>query len=79
MAAPEGRGQFRRRVALSTIDAVVSMRLGPARVSGNAQPAAFNRQIAMYLAWHSGGWSTTEIGGFTMGAIIRRYAIRSHG
>jgi hypothetical protein len=33
-------------------------------VKGNAQPAVFNRQIAMYLAKHVGGWSTTAIGKF---------------
>ena len=33
----------------------------------NAQPAVFNRQIAMYLAKHVGGWSTTRIGRFYKG------------
>jgi hypothetical protein len=36
-------------------------------VKGNAQPAVFNRQIAMYLAKHVGGWSTTAIGKFYNG------------
>jgi len=39
-----------RQTALAEIDRVVSERLGCARVAGNAQPAAFNRQVAMYLA-----------------------------
>jgi hypothetical protein len=55
------------RVPLEVIDAAVSARFGPARVAGNAQPAAFNRQIAMYLAKHVGGWSTTRIGKFYNG------------
>jgi hypothetical protein len=37
-------------VGLADIDRVVSEQLGRARVAGNAQPAAFNRQVAMYLA-----------------------------
>src|SRR5262245_21599400 len=37
------------------------------RVIGNAQPAVFNRQVAMYLAKHVGGWSTTRIGKFYNG------------
>jgi hypothetical protein len=56
-----------KRVPLVEIDAAVCARLGPARVAGNAQPAAFNRQIAMYLAKHVGGWSTTSIGKFYNG------------
>ena len=36
-------------------------------MKGNAQPAVFNRQIAMYLAKHVGGWSTTAIGKFYNG------------
>jgi len=59
--------RFAGRVALTKIEAVVSARLGPARVIGNAQPGAFNRQIAMYLAKHVGGWSTTKIGRFYNG------------
>ena len=43
------------RVSLAKIDGVVSARLGTTRVAGNAQPAVFNRQIAMYLAKHVGG------------------------
>jgi chromosomal replication initiator protein len=52
---------------LAAIDAAVSARLGPTRIQGNAQPACFNRQIAMYLARHVGGWSTTIIGRFYNG------------
>ena len=73
-----------RRVRLEEIDAAVAARLGPARVKGNAQPAAFNRQIAMYLAMQLAGWSTTRIGKFYNGrhhttvcyAIQRIAAIR---
>ena len=46
---------------------MVSARLGPTRVQGNAQPACFNRQIAMYLAKHVAGWSTTCIGRYYHG------------
>src|SRR5262245_10228454 len=60
-------GQGSIRIALARIDAVVSARLGPARVCGNAQPAAFNRQVAMYLAHRVGGWTTTRIGRFYNG------------
>jgi Bacterial dnaA protein helix-turn-helix len=59
--------QGSNRIALARIDALVSARLGPARVRGNAQPAAFHRQIAMYLAHRVGGWSTTRIGRFYNG------------
>jgi hypothetical protein len=55
------------RVPLATIDSVVSAELGPARVAGNAQPNVFFRQVAMYLAKHTGGWSTTQIGRFCNG------------
>jgi chromosomal replication initiator protein len=58
---------LKRRCSLDEIDNAVSERLGPTRVSGNAQPACFNRQIAMYLARHVGEWSTTAIGGFYNG------------
>ena len=54
--------QTARRIPLSAIDAAVAARLGPGRVCGNAQPAVFSRQVAMYLAKHVGGWSTTRIG-----------------
>jgi hypothetical protein len=54
-------------VPLATIDSIVSARLGNARVKGNAQPAVFNRQIAMYLAKQVCGWSTTAIGKFYNG------------
>ena len=56
-----------KRVPLAVIDAAVCARLGAARVPGNAQPAAFHRQVAMYLARHVGGWSTTSIGKFYNG------------
>jgi Bacterial dnaA protein helix-turn-helix len=55
------------RISLAKIDGIVSARLGTTRVAGNAQPAVFNRQIAMYLAKHVGGWSTTAIGRFYNG------------
>jgi hypothetical protein len=56
-----------RRISLAKIDGIVSARLGTTRVAGNAQPAVFNRQIAMYLAKHFGGWSTKAIGRFYNG------------
>jgi hypothetical protein len=56
-----------RRLSLAKIDAVVSARLGPTRTAGNEQSACFNRQVAMYLAKHVGGWSTTVIGRFYNG------------
>ena len=52
------------RIPLAQIDAVVAARLGPTRGLGNAQPACFNRQVAMYLAARVGRWSTTIIGRF---------------
>ena len=55
------------RLSLAEVDAIVSARLGPTRVQGNAQPACFNRQVAMYLAKHVAGWSTTMIGRFYHG------------
>lgn len=55
------------RIPLSAIDAAVSARLGPGRVAGNAQPAVFSRQVAMFLAKELGGWSTTQIGRFYNG------------
>jgi hypothetical protein len=66
-AVDRNRFEFPLRVSLAEIDSVVSARLGTTRVTGNAQPAAFNRQIAMYLAKHVGGWSTTAIGRFYNG------------
>jgi hypothetical protein len=59
--------QGSNRIALARIDALVCARLARARVRGNAQPAAFNRQVAMYLAHRVGGWSTTRIGRFYNG------------
>jgi Bacterial dnaA protein helix-turn-helix len=67
MFAPDRRHQSLSRVPLATIDRVVSARLGPTRVKGNAQPAAFNRQVAMYLAKHVGDWSLPRIGKFYNG------------
>src|SRR4051794_21484081 len=64
------------RISLTQIDAAVSARLGPTRVPGNAQPACFNRQIAMYLARHVGRWSTTAIGRFYNG---RDHSTVCHG
>jgi hypothetical protein len=49
----------------------LSARLGTTRVKGNAQPAVFNRQIAMYLAEYVGGWSRTAIGKFHNGRITQ--------
>jgi hypothetical protein len=73
-------GKLRRtgRVSLAHIDAVVASHLGPARVKGNAQPAVFNRQVAMYLAKQLGRWSTTRIGKFYNGRdhSTVHYAIR---
>lgn len=56
-----------RRLRLADIDAAVAARLGPTRGLGNSQPACFNRQVAMYLAKHVGGWSTKIIGRFYSG------------
>jgi hypothetical protein len=56
-----------RRLSLARIDSLVSARLGPTRIQGNTQPACFNRQVAMYLAKHVAGWSTTMIGRFYHG------------
>jgi hypothetical protein len=68
MLAPEAiQSSLCRRIPMVVIDQMVSTRLGRTRVRGNAQPAAFNRQIAMYLAKHVGGWSTTGIGRFYNG------------
>src|SRR6185437_749934 len=64
------------RLTLAEIDAAVSACLGPTRVLGNAQPACFNRQIAMYLAKHLGRWSTTVIGRFYNG---RDHSTVCHG
>lgn len=65
-----------RRIPLAQIDAAVSARLGPTRIPGNAQPACFNRQVAMYLARHVGHWSTTVIGRFYNG---RDHSTVCHG
>jgi Bacterial dnaA protein helix-turn-helix len=55
------------RISLAIIDSIVSTKLGLARVRTNARPAVFNRQVAMYLAKHVGGWSTRAIGRFYNG------------
>ncbi|HEX7362227.1 MAG TPA: helix-turn-helix domain-containing protein [Bryobacteraceae bacterium] len=57
----------RRRISLAHIDAVVAARLGSTRGLGKSQPAAFNRQVAMYLAKQVGRWTTTVIGRFYNG------------
>jgi chromosomal replication initiation ATPase DnaA len=69
MFAPknEGSGVMVGRIAIAEIDRAVAGRLGPTRVMGNAQPAVFNRQVAMYLAKALGGWSVTKIGKFYNG------------
>ncbi len=67
---------FQRRISLAQIDAIVSARLGPTRVPGNAQPACFNRQVAMYIARHVGRWSTSAIGHFYNG---RDHSTVCHG
>ena len=68
----------RPRIPLAKIDAVVAANLGPARVSGNAQPNAMYRHIAMYLCKHVGGWSTARVGKFYNGRdhSTVSYAIR---
>src|SRR5215471_21038727 len=62
-ATTRGRG----RITLTEIEAAVAARLGPGRVTGNAQPAVFSRQVAMYVASQVCGWSTTQIGKFYNG------------
>ncbi|MCU1325242.1 MAG: Chromosomal replication initiator, DnaA C-terminal domain [Bryobacterales bacterium] len=54
-------------ISLHQIEATVSAYLGPGRVAGNRQDAAFSRQVAMYLAKHVGRWSTPKIGKFYNG------------
>jgi hypothetical protein len=66
----------RRRMSLAEIDAVASARLDPTRELGNAQPACFNRQVAMYSARHVGRWSTNMIGRFYNG---RDHSTVCHG
>ena len=72
--APEPLSQ--KRISLAEIDAVVSAKLGATRTLGNAQPACFNRQVAMYLAARVGRWSTTVIGRFYNG---RDHSTVCHG
>ena len=72
--APEPLWQ--NRISLAEIDTVVSAKLGPTRTLGNAQPACFNRQVAMYLAARLGRWSTTVIGRFYNG---RDHSTVCHG
>ena len=71
--APEPLSQ--KRLSLAEIDAVVSAKLGATRTLGNAQPACFNRQVAMYLAARVGRWSTL-IGRFYNG---RDHSTVCHG
>src|SRR3954471_18896804 len=66
----------RKRLSLAEIDAIVSANLGATRTPGNAQPACFNRQVAMYLAARVGRWSTTAIGHFYNG---RDHSTVCHG
>ena len=72
--APEPLAQ--KRISLAEIDTVVSAKLGATRTLGNAQPACFNRQVAMYLAARVGRWSTTVIGRFYNG---RDHSTVCHG
>ena len=72
--APEPLSQ--KRLSLAEIDAVVSAKLGATRTHGNAQPACFNRQVAMYLAARVGRCSTTVIGRFYNG---RDHSTVCHG
>jgi chromosomal replication initiation ATPase DnaA len=65
--ASQSRRKPDHRIPLTTIDRIVTENLGPARVRSKAQPEALFRQIAMYLAKHVGGWSTTRIGKFYNG------------
>ena len=65
-----------KRLSLAEIDEVVSAKLGTTRTLGNAQPACFNRQVAMYLAAQVGRWSTTVIGRFYNG---RDHSTVCHG
>jgi hypothetical protein len=53
MFVPENEGScvIARRTAIARIDRVVAGQLGPTRVTGNAQPAAFNRQVR--CAWQT--------------------------
>src|SRR5947209_11636895 len=72
--APEPLSQ--KRISLAEIDAFVSAKLGATRTLGNAQPACFNRQVAMYLAARVGRWSTAVIGRFYNG---RDHSTVCHG
>jgi hypothetical protein len=69
MASPSFKPHLaqHRRISLAEIDAAVAARLGATRGLGNSQPACFNRQVAMYLAKHVAGWTTTVIGRFYNG------------
>ena len=60
-------GNGLRRPSIGEIDETVRAKLGMTRGASKAQPAAFNRQIAMYLAQRLGGWSTIRIGKFYNG------------
>src|SRR6478672_9573381 len=78
MASPSfaSKPLSQKRLSLAEIDAVVSAKLGATRTPGNAQPACFNRQVAMYLAARVGRWSTTVIGRFYNG---RDHSTVCHG
>jgi hypothetical protein len=60
-------GNGLRRPSIGEVDETVRAKLGMTRGASKAQPAAFNRQIAMYLAHRLGGWSTVRIGKFYNG------------
>jgi hypothetical protein len=64
------------RLPLATIDSIVSGYLGLTRLKGNAQPSAFNRQIAMYLAKHVRGWSTTAIGNYKAALLAKVFSVQ---
>src|ERR1043166_5479443 len=66
-ALSHAKARTARRIPLPAIESAGSAKLGPGRVKGNAQPAVFSRQVAMYLAKCVGGWSTTQIGKFYNG------------
>src|SRR5580658_1382661 len=68
-----------RQTALAEIDRAVAGRLGPTRVTGNAQPAAFNRQVAMYLAKRVGECASRELASSTTDDAIRPCVMRFVG
>jgi hypothetical protein len=78
MTTPQTLTPSWKKTPLLRIDAVVAAHLGETRVRGNAQPAVFHRQIAMYLAKQIGGWSYKTIRRFYNGRdhSTVHYAIR---